>query len=228
MPRERWRERFRATLVGLLAVLLIAVSVVVTLNQPGRTGGGRPTDGDVTVSASSTTTPTTTTAPDSDRGTKPPTPAGSPRIGAVVGMAGGSASILAASVLADLASQAGSEAIATGAQLRKFAIEQAAGPFTKTLSEGLAKGLADKVNSLWGANLQAKGSAVDRVRTEVYQALVIELRVGLAQGAPAIIAPENERAAIAQAVAAELANRLAAQIWVRIAGMQPEEEPFTG
>jgi hypothetical protein len=149
--------------------------------------------------------------------------AGVSRVGAVVGMARGSAD-----VLADLATNAGEEAITTAAQVRQFAIDQAAGPFTKTLSEGLAKGLADKANSLWGTNRQAKENAVDRARTEVHQQLTVELDNGLARDRLATLISEDQRTAIAVAIADELTDRLAAQMQARIRTQSSNSEPFTG
>lgn len=145
-----------------------------------------------------------------------------------MGMARGSAGVLAASVLADLATKAGEEAITTAAQVRQFAIEQAAGPFAKTLSEGLAMGLADKANSLWGTNRQAKENAVDRARIEVHQQLTVQLDSGLAQDRLATLVSEEQRTAIVEAIADELADRLAAQMRARIRTQPPNPEPFTG
>jgi predicted phosphoribosyltransferase len=136
--------------------------------------------------------------------------------------------VLAASVLADLTAKAGEEAITTAAQVRQFALEQAAGPFTKKLSEGLAQGLADKANSLWGTNRQAKENAADRARTEVRQQLIILLDDGLAQGRLATLVSEDERAAIAEAIADEFAGRLAIQMRARIRSQSSNTEPFTG
>jgi hypothetical protein len=156
------------------------------------------------------------------------TPTGGSRVGTVIGMAGGSAGMLAASVLGVLATKAGEEAITTAGQVRKFAFEYVAGPATKRLSEGLAQGLADKANSLWGTNRQAKENAADRARIEVRQQLTVLLNNGLAQGKLATVVPEDQRAAIAEAIADELAERLAIQMRARIHTGPSNTKPFTG